>query len=231
MTDTINSVLDFQPYNSNRPDLTIPEYGRNIQKMVEFAITLEDREERNQCCRAILSVMGQLFPYLRDVEDYNHKLWDHLHIMSNFKLDVDSPYPTPNAAELDSPPKQIDYPQADIRFGHYGRYVEKFIAKCISLEEGEEKKAFTLAIATLMKQNALNWNRSTVSDDVIIKDLSLLSKGKLKLDPSTEIHAVKTLGSTNKFAEFDTDFGGKKNFKKKNFKNKGNFKKNFKKKS
>ncbi len=228
MSDRINAVLDFQPYNSNRPDLPIPEYGRNVQKMVEFAGTIQNREERNQCCRAILSVMGQLFPYLRDVEDYNHKLWDHLHIMSNFKLDVDSPYPTPNPAELDAPPPRMEYPQGDIRFGHYGRYIEKFIAKCIEMEEGEDKKAFTLAIATVMKQNALNWNRNTVTDDVITKDLFALSKGKLRLEPNTEIHAVKTLGHQSKFQEFDTDFSGKKkNFKK--HKNKGIFKK-FKKK-
>ena len=88
MKETINNQLDFQPYNSNRPHLVIPEYGRNIQHMVEYAITLSDREERNKCVRAIISVMGQLFPHLRDIEDFNHKLWDHLHIMSGFRLSL-----------------------------------------------------------------------------------------------------------------------------------------------
>jgi hypothetical protein len=161
--------------------------------MVEYAMTLEDREERNQCCRAILSVMGQLFPYLRDIDDFNHKLWDHLYIMSNFKLDVDSPYPRPEAEELDAPPQRIPYPPGAVKFGHYGRYVESMVDKCSALEDGPEKHAFTLAIANLMKQNALNWNRNTVTDDVVIKDLRYLSSGKLNLDENTQLHAVKTI--------------------------------------
>lgn len=202
--ERINESLDFEPYNSQRDHLRIPEYGRNIQRMVEFALTIEDREERNQCCRAILSVMGQLFPHLRDIEDYNHKLWDHLHIMSNFKLDVDSPYPKPDAVELDKAPEKVPYPEGEVRFGHYGRYVERFVEKCIAMEEGEEKQIFSLSIANLMKQNAMNWNRNTVTDDVIIKDLAHLSKGKIKLDPGTELLAVKPL-VINKFKNFDSD--------------------------
>lgn len=213
MSERINDQLAFQPYNSQRPDLIIPEYGRNIQKMVEYAMTLEDREERNKCVRAILSVMGQLFPYLRDIEDFNHKLWDHLYIMSNFKLDVDSQYPVPNPEELDSPPARIPYPQGDVRFGHYGRYVERMIDKCAVLEEGEEKQAFAYSIANLMKQNSLNWNRATVTDDVILKDLNLLSKGKIKLEGAIELSAVKTIQG-NKFQDYDSD-GFRKNKHKK----------------
>jgi len=203
--------------NSQRPDLTIPEYGRNIQKMVEFAMTIEDREQRNQCCRAILSVMGQLFPYLRDIEDFNHKLWDHLFIMSDFKLDVDSPYPRPEAAELDSPPQRIPYPQGEVKFGHYGRYVQSMIEKCVVLEEVEERKAFELSIANLMKMNALNWNRNTVTDDVVIKDLRYLSKGLIALEDSTQLHAVKTIQGV-KYQDFEEDDfrnKGKKKIKKK----------------
>lgn len=187
-----------------RPDLIIPEYGRNIQKMVEYAMTIDDREERNKCVRAILSVMGQLFPYLRDMEDFNHKLWDHLHIMSDFKLNADSPYPVPNASELDAPPARMTYPKGDVRFGHYGRYVERMIEKCIAMEEGEEKRAFSISIANLMKQNSLNWNRSTVTDDVILKDLNYLSGGKIRLEGITELHAVKTIQG-NKFQDYDND--------------------------
>ena len=109
MQETINNQLDFQPYNSNRPHLVIPEYGRNIQHMVEYAITLSDREERNRCVRAIISVMGQLFPHLRDIEDFNHKLWDHLHIVADFKLDIDSPFPVPSPASLEAQPERIPY--------------------------------------------------------------------------------------------------------------------------
>lgn len=222
MSEMINKSLNFQPYNSMRPDLTIPEYGRNIQKMVEYAMTINDREERNKCVRAILSVMGQLFPYLRDMEDFNHKLWDHLYIMSDFKLDADSPYPIPNPSELDAPPARMAYPKGEVRFGHYGRYVERMIDKCVAMEEGEEKKAFALSIANLMKQNSLNWNRSTVTDDVILKDLNYLSAGRIRLEGIGELHAVKTIQG-NKFQDYESD-NYRKN-KHKNFKQKKKFKK------
>jgi Domain of unknown function (DUF4290) len=200
--------------NSLRKDLKIPEYGRNIQKMVEFAMTLEDREQRNQCCKAILSVMGQLFPYLRDMEDFNHKLWVHLMIISNFQLDVDCPYPMPKQEELKEKPNRVAYPSGDVKFGHYGRYVEKMIDKCAVLDEGEEKKNFTQSIANLMKQNALNWNRNTVTDDVVLKDLQYLSKGKISVENIQELTAVKTIQG-NKLNDFLED-----GFRKKNKKNK-----------
>ena len=200
--------------NSLRTDLKIPEYGRNIQKMVDYAMTLEDREKRNQCCKAILSVMGQLFPYLRDMEDFNHKLWVHLMIISDFKLDVDCPYPIPKQEQLQERPKNVDYPTGDVKFGHYGRYVESMIKKCSTLEEGEEKKWFTQSIANLMKQNALNWNRNTVTDDVVLKDLQYLSNGKISVDGIQELTAVKTIQG-NKLNDFLED-----GFRKKNKKNK-----------
>jgi hypothetical protein len=200
--------------NSLRKDLKIPEYGRNIQKMVEYAMTLEDREQRNQCCKAILSVMGQLFPYLRDMEDFNHKLWVHLMIISNFKLDVDCPYPMPNQEELKVKPQAMPYPTGDVKFGHYGRYVEKMVDKCSALEEGDEKKWFTQSIANLMKQNALNWNRNTVTDDVVLKDLQYLSKGKISVGDIQELTAVKTIQG-NKLNDFLEE-----GFRKKNKKNK-----------
>lgn len=222
MSENMQKELNFQPYNSQRPDLIIPEYGRNIQKMVEYAATIDDREERNRCAKAILSVMGQLFPYLRDIEDFNHKLWDHLYIMSDFKLDVDSNYPVPNPEELDAPPARLSYPKGDVKFGHYGRYVERMIDKCIAMEDGPERQAFSISIANLMKQNALNWNRNTVTDDVVLKDLALLSAGKIKLEGTIELHAVKTIQG-NKFQDYEND-----NFRKnkhKNFKQKKKFKK------
>ena len=190
--------------NSLRQDLMIPEYGRNIQKMVEYAMTLEDREQRNQCCKAILSVMGQLFPYLRDMEDFHHKLWVHLMIMSDFKLDVDCPYPMPAREELQVRPQVLPYPTCEVKFGHYGRYAESLIQKCALLEEGEEKKAFARSIANLMKQNALNWNRNTVTDDVVLKDLQYLSKGKIDVAGIQDLTAVKTIQG-NKLNDFLED--------------------------
>lgn len=210
--------------NSARPEITLPEYGRNIQKMVKYALTLEDRDERARCCKAIISVMGQLFPYLRDMEDFNHKLWDHLHIMSDFQLDVDSPYPKPEPSQFAVKPERINYPQGAVKFGHYGRYVEKMIDKCVAMEDGEEKMNFTRSIATLMKQNALNWNRATITDDVILEDLKYLSSGKLSVENIQEIHAVKTIQGS-KYNDFVED--SYRNNKKRNNNNK---KKKFKKK-
>lgn len=226
MQEQINAELDFQPYNSKRPDLVIPEYGRNIQKMVEYALTLEDREERNRCVRAILSVMGQLFPHLRDIEDYNHKLWDHLHIMAKFKLDVDSPYPTPDPEKLESRPDTLTYPQNEIKIGHYGHYVESFIDKCCALEEGPERQSFSISIANLMKQNALNWNRTTVPDDIILKDLAKLSGGRIKLEDPSVLSNIKVVPG-NKFNEFESDtFSSGKKFKNNHLKKKKKFKHN-----
>lgn len=222
MQEQINETLGFQPYNSNRPQLVIPEYGRNIQRMVEYALTLEDKEERNKCVRAIISVMGQLFPHLRDIEDFNHKLWDHLHIMSGFRLDVDSPYPMPDREHLQSKPERLPYPQNQIRFGHYGYYVQLMVDKCAALEEGEEKKAFSLAIANLMKYNATNWNRNIVHDDVILKDLVSLSKGAITLSSEeTHLQVVKPIAQGG-FKEYEVDRFGKKrnNNKNKKFKKK-----------
>jgi hypothetical protein len=164
--------------------------------------------------------MGQLFPYLRDMEDFNHKLWDHLHIMSGFQLDVDSPYPKPEPSQFVSRPNAIPYPKLAPKFGHYGRYVESMIAKCVGMEEGEEKQNFIRAIARLMKQNALNWNRNTVTDDVVLNDLKYLSNGALNVDGITEIHAVKTIQG-NKFQDFvEEGFNRNKKRKKKKFKKK-----------
>ena len=210
--------------NSARPEITLPEYGRNIQKMVQYALTLEDRDERARCCKAIISVMGQLFPYLRDMEDFNHKLWDHLHIMSDFRLDVDSPYPKPEPSQFAVKPDRISYPQGAVKFGHYGIYVEKMIDKCVGMEDGEEKMNFTRSIATLMKQNALNWNRATITDDVILEDLKYLSEAKLSVENIQEIHAVKTIQGS-KYNDFVED-----SYRNKKRNNNNNKKKKFKKK-
>lgn len=188
----------FLPYNSERPDLVIPEYGRNIQQMVEFAVTIEDREERNTVAKAIISVMGQLFPYLRDIEDYKHKLWDHLYVMSGFKLDVDSPYPKPSPETFASPPERVPYPAQPPRFGHYGKVLERMIEKAAAMEEGDEKTAFTKAIGDLMKRQYVLYNRHTVEDKLIRSQIREMSGGKLSLPAEYELisaaEVIKTHG-------------------------------------
>lgn len=174
-------------YNTERSQMAIPEYGRNVQRMIEYAISVKDRDERNRVARAIISVMGQLNPHLRDVTDFKHKLWDHLFIIADFKLDVDSPYPIPNAATFKTKPDKVNYPDNKIKYRHYGRILEKIIQKAVEFEEGDEKKVLTEMIANSMKKSYLLWNRDTVTDDVIIQQLKELSKGQLQLDPDAKL--------------------------------------------
>lgn len=184
-------------YNTSLPRLVISEYGRNIQKMIDYAITVEDRTERNKVAQSIINVMGQLNPHLRDVHDFKHKLWDHIFIISEFKLDVDSPYPMPTAETFQTKPERVSYPGKPIRYKHYGRTTERMINKATEFAEGEEKEALTEILANLMKRSYLNWNRDTVQDSVILKQLEELSEGKLKLKNDTQLKSVQTFVSRN----------------------------------
>jgi Domain of unknown function (DUF4290) len=179
-------------YNTSLPKMIIPEYGRNIQKMIDFAMTVEDRQERNKVALAIIDVMGQLNPHLRDVTDFKHKLWDHIFIISDFKLDVDSPYPMPTAETFQTKPDRVAYPSNDIRYKHYGKTVERIIAKGKEYPEGAEKNALVEQIANLMKRSYLTWNRDSVNDEVILKQLEELSKGQLKLADVSALKSTQT---------------------------------------
>jgi hypothetical protein len=174
-------------YNTQLPRLVLPEYGRNVQRMVAHCCTIQDREERNRCAKAIIQVMGQLNPQLRDIEDYNHKLWDHLFIISDFKLDVDSPYPIPNPEILDTKPNSVEYPSGKIRYRHYGRIIEDIIQKAKTIEEGSEKEEIKVLIANQLKRLYINWNKDSVADDVIAKNLNELSGGSLILSEELKL--------------------------------------------
>lgn len=158
--------------------------------MIDFACTIEDREERNKVAKAIIDIMGQLNPHLRDVSDFRHKLWDHLFIISDFRLDVDSPYPKPSKESFQTKPDRVNYPHNDIEFKHYGKIVEKLIATAIKMEEGDMKDALVESIANLMKRSYQMWNRDSVSDEVIAEHLEVLSKRKLKLKENMKLSAV-----------------------------------------
>jgi hypothetical protein len=177
-------------YNTSKPGLFLPEYGRHIQNMIETACDIRDREERNKVAKAIIVVMGQLNPHLRDITDYTHKLWDHLFIISNFKLDVDSPYPKPSPETFTTKPDRVKYPHHNIKFKHYGKIVEAFVEKAMSIEEGDEKVAFTEDVANLMKKSYINWNKDVVNDEIILDHMALLSDGKLKVKENTKLAFV-----------------------------------------
>jgi len=197
-------------YNSQRPDLIIPEYGRNIQNMVDHIKTIEDREERNKAVQSIIKVMGQLFPYLRDMEDFRHKLWDHLHIMADFELDVDSPYPVPSRESLETKPNKMDYPQTDFRYGHYGKTVQRIIEKVAAEPDDTKREEQVLGVGNLMKRYYLVWNRDTVKDEVIAKQLEELSGGKLILKDPSALEATASILSTLKIDQKQSDRSGGK---------------------
>ncbi len=172
-------------YNSTRSHLILAEYGRNVQNMVDYICTISDREERNRLAQVVIDMMGVLNPHLRDVSDFKHKLWDHLYIISDFKIDVDSPYPIPERGQIRQKPETLAYPQKRIRYKHYGRTVEDMISKAIAQPEPEYTERMALSIANFMKMAYLSWNKDSVSDEHIIQDLKELSKGALTLPSDT----------------------------------------------
>ncbi|HOG04669.1 MAG: DUF4290 domain-containing protein [Paludibacter sp.] len=166
-------------YPTLQDKLIMPEYGRNIQHMVQHAVTIEDRDERTRCVNTIVNIMGNLFPYLRDISDFKHKLWDHVAIMSDFKLDIDYPYEIVKEESLYAPPERISYQSNKIRYLHYGTTLEKMIKKVADYEEGEERDELIRLIANQMKKCFLTWNKEVVDNKKIFEDLKELSNGKL----------------------------------------------------
>jgi hypothetical protein len=173
-------------YNSERPLMIIPEYGRHIQKLVDHCVALKSKEERNTMAKAIVDVMGNLQPHLRDVPDFKHKLWDQLFIMSDFSLDADAPYEKPSKEELTEKPEALPYPKSASRYRYYGNNIQTMIDVALTWEEGEKKEALVFTIANHMKKCYLNWNKDTVDDAVIFNHLNELSDGKIDLRNSEE---------------------------------------------
>lgn len=197
--------MDFD-YNSTRPKLILAEYGRNVQNMVDYICTLPSKEERNRHAQIVIEMMGFLNPHLRDVSDFKHKLWDHLHIISDFKIDVDSPYPKPDPNTIHPKPDPLEYPQHRIKYKHYGHTIENMIDRARRMPEGDKRREMTEAIANFMKMAYVTWNKDSVADESIIADLRELSNGELvldegfvltKLDFKTPPPGSRTKGGTN----------------------------------
>jgi hypothetical protein len=184
--ENANDVVFNLEYNSEREHLIIPEYGRHLQKLIEQATIIEDDEKRNKAAKYIIQVMGSLNPHLRDVPDFQHKLWDQLFIMSDFKLTADSPYPIPSREVLQLKPDVLKYPQNFPKYRYYGNNIKYMIDVANKWEEGEMKSALVKVIANHMKKSYLSWNKDTVKDDVIFEHLYELSDGKLNLLQSSE---------------------------------------------
>jgi hypothetical protein len=185
-------------YNTSRNNLKLPEYGRNIQKMVEYLMSIEDRDLRNKMAYAVISVMGNMNPHLRDINDFKHKLWDHLFIMSDFKLDIDSPYKRPEPKVFNEKPRKVDYKANEIKYKHYGRTLEMLINEASKFSDGEEKDQLVKIIANHMKKSYLTWNREVVSDTEIFKDLKELSGGTLDVGEEVKLNDSREILSKNK---------------------------------
>jgi len=204
-------LIDDLEYNTEREHLIIPEYGRHLQKMINHAKSRETKEERNKLANAIISVMGNLQPHLRDVPDFKHKLWDQLFIMADFDFDVESPYGLPSKEEIQARPEPLKYPQSHPKYRFYGNNIKTMIDVAVSWEDGELKEALTYTIANHMKKCFLNWNKDTVEDDVIFNHLFELSHGKLDLKNSEE-----ALSESSSLMRAKSKYGSKNNSNKKN---------------
>lgn len=185
-------------YNTKRRELIIPEYGRNIQKMVEYAMSIEDREKRTAYANLIISSMNNVNPDAKNIVDFKHKLWDHLYIISDYKLDVDSPYPVPDKNEIQSQPQSLSYKNNKIEFGPYGNIIEKMIEVIIQMEDGDEKQELIALIAQQLKKSYLQWNRDSVDDQLILKHFDQLSKGMLKLEDDFKLNTTRNILSNSK---------------------------------
>jgi len=206
-------LIENLEYNTIREELIIPEYGRHIQKMINYASSRESKEERNKLANSIISVMGNLQPHLRDVPDFQHKLWDQLFIMSDFKLDADSPFEKPSKEVLNAKPDPLSYPQNFPKYRFYGNNIKIMIDEAVKWDAGEMKEALVLTIANHMKKCFLNWNKDSVKDKVIFDHLYELSDSKIDIRDSKEelLDSALLLRSKKRFSN--------KKFSKKNNKN------------
>ena len=204
-------------YNTAKEHLTMPEYGRHVQNMINHAISLTDKKKQQNCVDAIISFMGQMNPHLRDVKEYTHKLWDHLHIMSNFKLNVESPYPKPEIQKLSEKPNRMKYPGIKIKFSYYGSTIPSMIKTALTLEN-PEKEIMTGMIANQMKKTYILFNGSSVDNNVIQLHLKQLSNGNLELASDFEFIRSASIrqGGTNNKKNHSKKKSFKKNYKKSN---------------
>lgn len=169
-------------YNTQREKLVMPEYGRAVQDMVDYAMTIEDRDKRNQCARTIISVMANMFPQSHDQPDFKHKLWDHLAMISDFKLDIDYPFEVSTAKHMSEKPEPVPYPTHKIHLRHYGYLLESLLDKLSEMPEGEEREELTQLVADQMKRSLFTWNRDALNEQKIADDIERYTDGRIKIN-------------------------------------------------
>ena len=177
-------------YNTEKEKIAISEYGRCIQEMIKKLPEIEDRQQRTEAARYIISVMVQMNPQIKESSDYEHKLWDHLYIISDYQLDVDSPYAPPTPIEKQKKPQHIGYQRHNIKYGHYGQYLIKMIEAAALEEDDSVREALAYSLASQMKRNYMEWNKSIVNDQVIMDDLKAISGGRLDISDETRLNSA-----------------------------------------
>ena len=204
--------VDNMEYNTTRNHLTIREYGRHIQKMAEYVLTIEDREKRQKNANALVELMGFLNPHLKNVEDFRHKLWDHLFLITDFKLDVDSPYPIPTRETLRPTPDPLPYPKRYPKYNHLGKNIEIIIDKALSEEDPEKRQGFANSVAYYMKLTYSNWHKELVHDDNIQTELSAITKGELEFNTRPFVkHRVENVREEFAGGKYRKNFGQRNN--------------------
>lgn len=210
-------------YNTQRKKLVLPEYGRNVQKMVDHLLTIENREERTRAAKTVIDVMGNLYPHLRDVPDFRHKLWDHLAIMSNFNLDIDTPYPLPSMEKFRAKPERLSYNTTRIKYRHYGKLVEKLLDEIRQRQDPEQKRALIVLTANHMKKSFLTWNKDSVEDEQIYNDINTLYGEQLILPEGMTLSNPKELLQKKNKANSNKPQNNNKNYQKNNRNNNRTF--------
>lgn len=190
-------------YNTQRERLPMPEYGRSVQEMIDYAVRIEDRTERQRCAETIISIMLGMFPSLKDVADFQVKLWDHLAYMSGYKLDVDYPFPVTHLDNARQNPEHISYSKGNVQCRHYGKFVQELIDKAVEMPEGPEREQLTRLIAIQMKKDIISWNREMADDNRVREDIARFSNGALSLgEGSLEINVDQQNGSGQRQRQF-----------------------------
>ncbi len=191
-------------YNTQRIKLIMPEYGRHVQKMIKYVKDIPDREKRNEQIRAVVGTMGILNPALRDISDFRHKLWDHVQIISDFEIDIDSPYPTPTPATFATRPDPIPLEKSPLKAAHYGRNIQNMIDMVANKPEDEVRRNMILILANYMRQQYLIWNKDTVTEETIFKDINILSEGRITVPE--DLHLSAFVPSVNNASSYNTGF-------------------------
>ncbi len=199
-------------YNTQREKLLMPEYGRHVQDMINYVKNLPDKEKRNEQINAVVQVMGTLNPQLRDINDFKHKLWDHVHIISDFEIDIDSPYPTPTRETLSAKPDSIPLQKTPVKAMHYGRNIQNMIEVIAQREDDEVKTFMIKTLASYMKQQYLIWNKDSVSEETIFNDIYKLSDGRITVPEGVHIG----MGMSDNGSNYQRNNTNRNNHKNKN---------------